>query len=303
MNFYAAIAASLIAFVYIMFLRKMDIFEKEKPAFTLITFAMGCIFLFLVFILQAILPLQRILSDDGNLLIRLQFHTIAVALFEETAKILPFLIMLSFRKIVNEPFDYIKYASVGAMGFAAIENILYFSKYSLEIVESRAFYTSIMHMFTSSMIAYQMLFFKYKLNKSAWYGFIPGFVSAVLIHGMYNALIGHQETYMLGVVFTIVLMILWGRIMNNALNASPFFDETVGRKTFWAGIYLLLGWGAIFIYATIGLLILGGISQSIEFVKEGVFFGLLSGIGLFVSLAFPKLRKGEWKSLFRRLGR
>lgn len=303
MNIYAAIAAFLIAFVYILFLRRMDIFEKERPIYTFITFVLGCAFLFLVFVLQAIFPLQQLFSDDGNLLIRLQFHIVAVAIFEETVKILPFLIMFSFRRIVNEPFDFIKYASVGAMGFAAVENVLYFSKYSLEIVESRAFYTSIMHMFTSSVIAYQMMYAKYKLNKSAWLGFVPGFFSAVIIHGLYNALIGHNETYFLGIALTVGLLVLWGRIMNNALNASPFFDETVLRKTFWAGVYLLLGWGAIFLFAAIGLFMQKGMSDAIQFLQEGIVFGLLSGIGLFSALAFPKLKRGEWKSLFRRFGR
>ena len=297
MNIYAAIAAFLIAFVYILFLRRMDIFENEKPIYTFVTFILGCVFLFLVFVLQAIWPLQQMFSDDGDLLDRLQFHIIAVALFEETVKILPFLIMFSFRRIVNEPFDFIKYASVGAMGFAALENVLYFSKYSLEIVESRAFYTSIMHMFTSSVIAYQMMYVKYRLNKSAWLGFIPGYLSAVIIHGLYNALIGHQETYFLGIGLSVGILVLWGRIMNNALNASPFFDETVLRKTFLAGIYLLLGWGAIFIYSAFGLLILDGKNKAIQFVQEGIVFGLISGIGLFVALAFPKSEKRRMEIL------
>jgi RsiW-degrading membrane proteinase PrsW (M82 family) len=303
MNVYAAVAAFLIAFVYILFLRRMDVFEKEKRIYTLITFFLGCIFLFFVFGLQQIWPLQAMFSDEGTFLARLQFHVIAVALFEEIVKILPLLIMLSFRKVVNEPFDYIKYASVGAMGFATIENVIYFDRYSVEIVESRAFYTCIMHMFTSSVIAYQMMYSKYKLKKSSWLGFIPGFIFAISIHGIYNALIGHDETYEIGIAFTIGLLILWGRIMNNALNQSPFFDETVARKTFFAGVWLLIGWGVIFIYVACSLFLMEGITKAIQFIQEGIIFGLLSGFGLFSALAFPKLRRGEWRSIFRRLGK
>ena len=303
MNIYAAVAAFLIALVYILFLRRMDVFEKEKRIYTLITFFLGCIFLFLVFVFQQIWPLQQLFSDEGSFLVRLKFHVIAVALFEETVKILPFLLMLSFRKVVNEPFDYIKYASVGAMGFATIENVIYFHRYSVEIAESRAFYACIMHMFTSSVIAYQMMYSKYKLKKSSWLGFIPGFILAIFIHGTYNALIGHNETYEIGIAFTIVLLVLWGRLMNNALNQSPFFDETVARKTFVAGVLLLIGWGVIFIYVAISLLIMEGSAKATQFIQEGVFFGLLSGIGLFAALAFPKLRRGEWRSIFRRFGR
>ena len=303
MNIYAAVAAFLIALVYILFLRRMDVFEKEKRIYTLITFFLGCIFLFLVFVFQQIWPLQQLFSDEGSFLVRLKFHVIAVALFEETVKILPFLLMLSFRKVVNEPFDYIKYASVGAMGFATIENVIYFHRYSVEIAESRAFYACIMHMFTSSVIAYQMMYSKYKLKKSSWLGFIPGFILAIFIHGTYNALIGHNETYEIGIAFTIVLLVLWGRLMNNALNQSPFFDETVARKTFVAGVLLLIGWGVIFIYVAISLLIMEGSTKATQFIQEGVFFGLLSGIGLFAALAFPKLRRGEWRSIFRRFGR
>jgi hypothetical protein len=189
------------------------------------------------------------------------------------------------------------------MGFATIENVIYFHRYSVEIAESRAFYACIMHMFTSSVIAYQMMYSKYKLKKSSWLGFIPGFILAIFIHGTYNALIGHNETYEIGIAFTIVLLVLWGRLMNNALNQSPFFDETVARKTFVAGVLLLIGWGVIFIYVAISLLIMEGSAKATQFIQEGVFFGLLSGIGLFAALAFPKLRRGEWRSIFRRFGR
>ena len=303
MNIYAAVAAFLIAFVYILFLRRMDVFEKERRIYTVIAFILGCVFLFFVFVLQQIWPLQQMYSDEGPFLIRLQFHVIAVALFEEIVKIMPLLVMLSFRNVVNEPFDYIKYASVGAIGFATIENVIYFNRYSIEIAESRAFYACVMHMFTSSVIAYQMMYSKYKLKKSSWLGFIPGFILAIVIHGTYNALIGHDDTYVIGIVFTIGLLILWGRIMNNALNQSPFFDETVARKTFFAGLFLLMGWGLIFIYVAISLFLMEGANKAIQFVQEGIIFGLLSGIGLFAALAFPKLRKGEWKSIFRRLGK
>jgi hypothetical protein len=65
------------------------------------------------------------------------------------------------------------------------------------------------------------------------------------------------------------------------IKSSPFFDETVLRKTFLLAFILLIGWGVIFIYAACSLFMMEGITKHIQFIQEGIIFGLLSGLDCF----------------------
>lgn len=297
---YTAAAALLIALVYILFLRRMDLFEQERPLYTFLAFLMGCVFLFLVFGFQAIIPLKSYFSENGSLYDRFMFHFVAVALFEEFVKILPFLILLPFRKIVNEPFDFIKYSSIGALGFATIENMFYFHRYSLEIAETRAFYTAVMHMFTSSIIGYFMLRSRYVGCRHALFGFIPGFILAMAVHAAYNTCMSTNSTYFIGIGLTIAMLVVWGRMMNNALNQSPFYTDALAEKVTTAGLSLVLGWASIFVFVAFAISITQTVESAWTFVREGILFGVFSGIGLYLALGKPKLKKGHWRSLFRR---
>lgn len=300
MNYFATAAAFLVAFVYIRFLRKLDLFEQEHPFYSVLAFVMGCLFLFLIFPLHNLLPELRNIQEGESFSERLQFHFQAVALFEEAVKILPFLLLLPFAKPINEPFDYIKYASVGAMGFAAVENVQYFNEYTVRIIEGRAFYTAVMHMFTSSLIAYLWMITKYRTKLPPALSLIPGFLIACMVHATYNALMSGVITYTVGIVFTITLLTFWGRMMNNALNLSPFFSEETARKgAGLAAIRLLSGWAAIFFFAAAALASTEGFSEAYVFVREGFVFGAISGLGLYFALGRPKLERGVLRSIIR----
>ncbi len=301
MNLYAFIASVLVAFVYIRFLRQMDVFEPENWKYTLICFFLGVLCVGFVYPVYMYFPFLLDLPDEGSFLIRLRFHMQAVALIEEIVKIIPFLIFLSRKRILNESFDYIKYASVGAMGFAALENVLYFSK-SIHIVEGRAFYTAIMHMFTSSLIAYCIYFWKKQFRIPLLLSLPIAYVLAVFGHGLFNALISSNQTYYFGIFLVISMLIIWGRMMNNTLNQSEFFqDEPVQKRITLAGVQLLFGWAIVFLYATLVIGINEGKEIAWDFFREGIFFGVLSGIGLFLFLARPRIRKGLWFPLLGKL--
>lgn len=297
MNLFATAAALLIAFIYMSFLRQIDLFEKERRIFSVFTFLLGCAGVLLLFVLQANFPLQRLFNEGNTIWERFRFHAIGVAVFEETVKLLPLLLLLPFRKPVDEPFDYIKYASLGALGFATVENVLYFNRYSLEIVEARAFYTAIMHMFTTSWIGYSMMQRK-RAGKTWVFIVIPSWILAVCVHGIFNALVSSNSTYSWGVVFCMVLLVMWGRMMNNALNVSPFFNEETARKGAGKATFrLLMGWLVLFGFVALGTTVQLGMEAGIRFVGEGASFGFMSGLGLYWALGRPKLERGMWRSL------
>ena len=84
-----------------------------------------------------------------------------IGVIEEFVKFVPFLIILKFTKIINEPIDYIMYASLSALGFAFVENFNYFDDGSINIIHSRALTASIAHMVFSSLVVYGLILAKY----------------------------------------------------------------------------------------------------------------------------------------------
>jgi RsiW-degrading membrane proteinase PrsW (M82 family) len=301
MFYFALIASFLIALVYIRFLRQMDVFEPEQWRYTWICFLLGVFSVAGIFSVYYFFPQIMARPQDGNFAIRFQFHFFSVASLEELAKISPFLLLLLSKRVINESFDYIKYASLGAMGFAALENVLYFSR-NLHIIEGRAFYTAVMHMFTSSLIAYCMYAFKKRSNIPGFVVFCFAYPIAAGFHGLFNALISSGQTYLLGIGLVLCMLIAWGRMMNNTLNHSEFFhSEPVQNKITMAGIQLLIGWGLVFLFAAFAIGILEGWSQSFVFLREGFVFGFISGAGLYLALARPRIRQGKWFPLIGRL--
>lgn len=294
MNLLGLVAALLIAFVYLNFLRQMDVFEQEQKRYTFLAFFLGFCATFLIIPIQFYFPIARILPSDGDFYVRLNYHFFAVAIFEESIKILPFLIFLRMPKVMDESFDYIKYASSGALGFATLENILYFNS-SLYIIEGRAFYTAILHMFTSSLIAYYLFKFKAFGRIKTLFMFIGLFVSASMVHALYNALISANDTYYVGILLIAFLLVVWGRMMNNLLNLSKFFNlESIQNKVVMSGLKLLVGWALVFFYAAGAIAITDGPFYGWKFMKEGASFGIITGVGLYFALARPRLQQGKW---------
>jgi len=300
MDLFALIASILVALVYIRFLRQMDVFEKETWKNTFLCFFIGVATVPIVFLVYLIFPDIINLPADGDFSVRLRYHVQGVASIEELAKIIPFLIFYNRKHVLNESYDYIKYASVGAMGFAAFENVLYFSN-NISIIEDRAFYTAVLHMFTSSVIAYAIFYFKKTTRLPFPLIFIGAYCIAVLTHGLFNALVSSGNSYYFGIFQVILMLILWGKMMNNTLNHSEFFhEESIQREISKAGIQLLIGWGIIFAYALFAVFIQEGVESASQFIREGLLFGIVSGLGLYFFLARPRIKKGIWIPLFKK---
>lgn len=301
MDIFALIASILVALVYIRFLRQMDVFEKETWKNTFLCFFIGVFTVPLVLLAYLIYPNLNALPEFGNFSTRFRYHVQCVASIEEIAKILPFFIFYFRKQVINESYDYLKYASVGAMGFAAFENVLYFSN-NISIIEDRAFYTAVLHMFTSSIIGYAIFYFKRTTRLPLPLIFIGAYCIAVLTHGLFNALVSAETTYYYGVFQVVLMLILWGKMMNNTLNHSEFFHEdSIQRQISQAGIQLLIGWGIIFIYALFAVFMQEGLDSAIQFIREGLLFGIISGVGLYFFLARPRIKKGIWIPLFKNL--
>jgi len=91
---------------------------------------------------------------DGNLPGLFAFAVLGIGVIEELVKVIPFLaVILRFREF-NEPIDGIIYASFIALGFAAVENVLYLQFLTPGAAYARGFAGPVVHIVFASVWGY-----------------------------------------------------------------------------------------------------------------------------------------------------
>ena len=223
------VCAFIFPILFIFFLQRIDIFERDELKDILYVFIFGCVASFILSNLIYV-PIRNMIVPE-NPCSDVMTCFFSVALPEEIIKIIPFVLVLKYRKFINEPIDYLIYASASALGFAFIENIEYISSYSDlgSIVATRSFLPLIMHMVTSSIFAFGI--FLYINSKKIKYIFFGIFIATIL-HATYNALA-------IGFLILIFMIIYYSKLIQSLLNISPFYDESKENDIHSASNFLL----------------------------------------------------------------
>lgn len=213
--------------VWVVYLRRLDVFEPEPWGATIIVFILSCCSIWLVWPISDVLRHYLGMGLGGGLVSDFIFCVVGIGMVEEFVKLIPLLIVLRFSKNVNEPYDLIYYASVSALGFAFIENVSYMSGYGISIINARLLYACVAHMSFSSIIAYGIIKSKYLKQTSFGRGLVTYFALAALAHGFYDFwLLSDSTTHLtwLTSIFFLITVHLWFVMKNNALNLSQFFN-------------------------------------------------------------------------------
>jgi len=209
------LAASVFPLLFLYFLIKIDVFETESFKDIIYVFLFGLVISFFLCIPYVIF--REVLFD--NYATNLFVCFIAVALPEEIIKIIPFLLVLKYRKFVNEPIDFLIYSSASALGFAFYENINYIIGYSEtgNIVAIRSFLPSVMHMVVSSIFSFGI--FLYLKSKKIKFIFV-GLILASLIHAVYNTL------FIIAPIILLIILVYYSKLIQSLLNISPYYDKS-----------------------------------------------------------------------------
>ncbi len=290
-------AAFLIMVSWVIYLRKIDIFDVEKWKNIILVLIMGMVLTFLVDPLSDFNRQVLGFTLNGNLLNDFLYCVFGIGAIEELAKIIPLLLVLRFTKIINEPFDYIVYASLSALGFAFIENLLYFSNHNLQIIHGRALTAVVSHMFDSSIIAYGLILNKYKRQKNPVLNFLMFYGLASLAHGFYDFWLINETAKMFSIftiLFLILSMFMWNSFKNNALNQSAFFDKDILVNNDRLRDYLLYSLAGILLFEYIALAIHFSPAIANKQLVLSVYSGTYLIFFLSGSLSKMVLNKGEW---------
>lgn len=296
-NIWGAVAALLIMCSWIMYLRKLDIFEVEKWKHIFTTVLLGMAFSFMTYPLTDFDNLIVDFKLNGSLINDFFYSIIGIGCIEELVKIIPLLLMMRFTNAVNEPYDYIKYASLSALGFAFVENLIYFHESNLHIIHGRALTAVVSHMFNSSIIAYGMILNKYKRHENPYLNFIFFFALAAIAHGFYDFWLINKSASalrILTVLFILSSMYMWNSFKNNALNHSNFYDKDKSLDSEKLQDYLLYSLASVLLFEYIAL----AFNFSPFVANTALFSSLFSGTYLMIflsgSLSKLSLTKGQW---------
>jgi RsiW-degrading membrane proteinase PrsW (M82 family) len=229
LNYYLvvyAVIAAFIAWIWIDYYRLIDIYGKQDLKYILLIFFLGASSVLLVLAADKLLFPKTHFDISGINIDNFLNCVFRIGLVEETAKAIPFfIILLIFKKQITEPIDYIAFICFSALGFSAAENVLYFYD-SPSSISARAITSTVGHMFFSSVIGYGMVVMKFKNKKFQPFLFIGYLLLAALAHGFYDFGI-LSDTGFLGGIMTLAFFFyfisVFVTIIENALNHSSFF--------------------------------------------------------------------------------
>jgi len=291
------ISAFLVSFVWLVFLRSMDIFNRESWWNISLVFIGGAAFTLLCLPIYDYAHLVLDFRMNGEIGTDFLYCVAVIGGGEELVKLLPWVIFALLSRRLREPYDYLLYASVSALGFAFTENLMYLEDSGNIVV--RSIMSAVGHMFDASVVAYALILAKYRFKQRFWKIVTPviGFILAALCHGFYDFWLissAAEGYYFVTFIFFMFSLHVWFYFKNNAMNNSGFFAS----GSFNAGFQQDL-----LTFSILGILILEFVMISFQFgTHDGnLVIGARSVIIVFflvyISLIIHKidLKKGVWQ--------
>lgn len=294
---FAFLASLLISFVWLFFIRSMDIFRKESWTDLLLVFSLGSIFSFLCLLFYAFAERVLHFYINGDAVNDFFYSVFVIGFSEELVKFLPWIIFGMLFKKFKEPYDYILFASVSALGFAFAENWMYLE--SSGNIVLRSVMAVVSHMFDASVVAYGFILARFRFKKLGWkiVSIVGGFALSAFGHGFYDFWLispSTQNMYGITMVFFILTLHLWFYFKNNAINQSIFFTQGIilNREKLQDQIT----------YSIIGILMLEFVFISYEYGTEigNEVFGyktvIIAAFIFYITFMLYKMdiRKGVW---------
>lgn len=143
-------------------------------------------------IVPFVIPLQKFaleLYKEGSFML-----IFAWAIVEEVYKYAAALILILWRRDVDEPIDFVIYMTVIAIGFSALENMLYMYKLTSELTPIanilngtfRFIGASLVHVISSATVGVALAYAFYKSASSRLLYGIAGLILATTLHTFFN---------------------------------------------------------------------------------------------------------------------
>ena len=237
------ILGTLVVVGYLIFIWWLDRYEREPIWLVALVFAYGGLgSTFLAVMLTAPLSVvgHALTGPDTGQIIDV---VILAPFIEELTKGLIFLPLILNSNFDNETDGLIYGAAVG-LGFAAVENLLYYTMVApegpgtlLAVVTMRTLFSSLVHCTSSAVLGMCIGYVRHRPGTGRWIFFILlGYSLAVLNHGMWNGLMtaassaGDSPVGALGILLGISLVVGTGILMLIITQISLAREHSVIRR-------------------------------------------------------------------------
>jgi RsiW-degrading membrane proteinase PrsW (M82 family) len=291
-----------IAWIWVDYFRLIDVHNKNSLFHAIAAFILGGSSVFIVLGAHAYLFANFSLQINGNLLNDLAYAIFQVGMLEEFSKIFAFFVFfLLFKSHLKEPIDYLMYVSICALGFSAVEHVMYFSRSGPEIINGRAILSTVGHMFDTSIIAYGLILFKFKREKNSFLTVVICFLLAALAHGIYDFFLMYPPLDQIGWIFTILYFLVtisvFSVILNNSINNSPYFSYKELLDSSFLFKRLLIYYSIVFS----AQFLLTLLNHTLEWSIQSIFLSILF-TGTIIILTIGRLSrfnlvKGRWEKI------
>lgn len=218
----AAALAPSAALLYYFYAR--DKYEKEPRRLLLKAFLLGGGLVIPVLFVEMYLNIFDI--EELNFLTAGYTAFIVAGLVEEAAKFLLFFMYIWRNREFNEMYDGIIYAVFISLGFATVENLAYVLSTGFHTAIVRSFTAVPAHALFSVAMGYYLGIAKFAKPKYRQRYKWLGFLTPVILHGIYDFILFAGKFYML-LLFLPYLIYLWKRGLGHVdelVEVSPFKD-------------------------------------------------------------------------------
>jgi RsiW-degrading membrane proteinase PrsW (M82 family) len=147
------------------------------------------------------------LLADTSIIGLFAYSMLAIGPIEEFAKLLPFVLVVIRFEEFDEPIDGIIYASFIALGYAAVENILYLQFLTPVEAVARGFASPVVHILFASIWGFT-IGCAYLRGESLSIGILKGFLLAAIIHGLYDFIV-LQNSLIAPPIAAVLIVAIW----------------------------------------------------------------------------------------------
>lgn len=294
--------ALLIAWIWVDYFRLIDVFERENLLQVLAIFLLGSLSVLLVLGLHMLIEDPFGITMNGEFINDYLYCIFDTGLVEESSKVLMFVVVYwIFRKHINEPIDILAAMSVCALGFAAAENVLYFSKYGAQIISARAILSTVGHMMFTSIVAYGIILVRFRNVKFGVLVLLACLLISSIFHGSYNFWLGYEQVGGFGRYITILIFFVgisvFATILNNTLNISQLFTYKHVINSSLVAKRLLLYYFLVFILQCTLFFWRTDLMSTLRLVLQNAFMVLPVVMISIVRLSRFKLIRGKWNKV------
>lgn len=211
----SVIAAIVPMSLYMILLWRFDKYEKEPFWQVLKHFLWGAIGAVILALIFSNLFASSVEILFPSIIVVGLFETVIIAPFVEEFTKGVFLIRSSKSNQFDNITDGLVYGGAIGLGFGMTENFLYFFTYSVDfeswifLVIIRSIFSAVMHCISTTTFGVFLAMHKFNISGIKFLLPISGYFLAVLVHFMWNLSVSFEETFLLGLLFLLLMIILF----------------------------------------------------------------------------------------------